>query len=134
MSVLTRGKILYIDFRFYLPNGRKVRCRESTGLVDNQKNLKQAKQKDKAIDYHLKSGSFKYLDFFPDGSKAKYFRQAYTDLLFSTWWETWLGEKSLRPNTQKNWDSSYRVHIEPYFGSYLLKDINEHEVLVFCKS
>lgn len=46
---------------------------------------------------------------------------------------TWLAEKSLRPNTAKGWQSSYRVHIGSYFGHMNLGEIDEHEVLVFRK-
>jgi hypothetical protein len=54
-------------------------------------------------------------------------------MLFSEWWESWLGEKSLRPTTERNWKSVYRVHIGPHFGHYRLSEINEHEILVFRK-
>ena len=76
MAVRVRGKILYIDFYCYLPDGRRVRCVESTRLVDNKKNRKIADSKNKAIQYELKYGRFEYLRLFPHGSKAKYFEDA----------------------------------------------------------
>jgi integrase len=133
MAVRARGKILYIDFYCYLPDGRKVRCVETTGLIDNQKNRKIAESKNKAIQYELKYGRFDYFHFFPYGSKAKYFENATIDPLFSEWWDDWLAEKSIRTNTAKGWNSSYRTHIGPYFGHYRLSQISEHEVLIFRK-
>ena len=74
MAVRLRGKVIYIDFYCYLPDGRRVRCVESTGLKDNDRNWKIAESKNKAIQFELKHGSFDYLHFFPNGSKSKYFK------------------------------------------------------------
>lgn len=135
MAVRTEKKTntLFIDFYCYAPDGRKIRCRESTGLKDNKKNLKIAVAKNKAIQFELKHGKFDYLHFFPHGSKAHLFHSAPSDILFREWWDMWLSEKSLRYNTAKGWASSYRLHIGPHFGHYGLSQIDEHEVLVFRK-
>jgi integrase len=111
-----------------------VRCRESTGLRDNKKNRKIVESKDKAIKYELKHGKFNYLHFFPNGSKARYFKKQASDILFSEWWDKWISEKSLRYNTAKGWNSSYKVHIGPHFGHYDLSEIDEHKILVFRKA
>src|SRR4030042_655884 len=95
MSVKLRGQNLYIYFRCYLPSGRKALCAESTGLKDNEKNRKIAQDKDKAIAYHLKTGRFDYLAFFPEGSKSKYFKKPQSDYVFSEWWDKWLEEKTI---------------------------------------
>jgi integrase len=134
MAVRIRNNTLFIDFYCYLPDGRKIRCRESTGLIDNKKNRKIIQAKDKAISYELKHGNFDYLHFFPNGSKAKYFKKALTPYTLSEWWDKWLSEKSLRINTERGYDSTYRVHLGPAFGYYQLTDINEHELLVFRKT
>lgn len=133
MAVRIRNNILFLDFYCYLPDGRKTRCRESTGLSNTKKNCKIVESKDKAIRYELKHGKFNYLHFFPHGSKAHYFRQPSSDILFSDWWDQWLSEKSLRYNTSASWNSSYRCHIGPHFGHLKLSDIDEHEILVFRK-
>jgi len=134
MAVRIRDNKLFIDFYCYLPDGRRVRCRESTNLKDIKKNRKIAEAKDKAICYELNHNKFDYLHFFPYGSKARLFRPATSNLLFSEWWDQWLSEKSIRVNTEKGWNSSYRAHIGPHFGHYPLIDIDEHEILVFRKS
>ena len=134
MAVRARGKILYINFRCYLPGGRRVRCDESTGLTDNKKNRKAVEAKDRAIKYHLRAGTFDYLTYFPDGSKAKFFKRPTSNILFSDWWNQWLDEKTIRPNTARGWNSTYRVHIGPQFGHRPISEISEHEILVFRKS
>ena len=82
MAVRIRNNTLFLDYYCYLPDGRKMRCRESTGLCDNKKNRKIVEAKDKAIRYELKHGKFDYLHFFPHGSKVKYFREPSSDILF----------------------------------------------------
>src|SRR5574343_211614 len=134
MAVRIRGNRLFLDFRCYLPGGKRERCREALNLVDNKKNQAIAEAKDKAIDYELKHGRFDYLHFFPNGSKAHLFREKTgSDTLFKTWWDQWLEEKSIRYNTSLSWGSAYSVHIGPHFGHYQLGQIDEHEILVFRK-
>ena len=52
-------------------------------------------------------------------------------MLFSEWWDEWIAEKSLKPTTERGWNSSYRCHIGPHFGHKLLSQIKEHDLLVF---
>ncbi len=134
MALWIRNNRLYLDFYCYLPGGKKSRCREALGLTDNNKNRSIAQAKDKAIEYELKHGRFDYLHFFPYGAKAHLFRQRPgSDMLFSTWWDEWLEEKSIRYNTALSWGSAYKVHIGPHFGHLTLPECNEHELLVFRK-
>ncbi len=123
---------LIIDFSFVGPKGETIRCRESTGLKDNRKNRKIAKAKDKAIQYELKLGKFDYLHFFPNGAKAKLFKKPAVPIL-NDWWDIWIGEKTLRWNTEKGWNSSYRVHIQPHFGYTPIDSITDHQILIFRK-
>ena len=134
MGVRTRNNILFLDFYCYLPDGRKIRCRESSGLNNTKKNRGIIEAKNKAIMYELKHGRFDYLHFFPHGAKAHLFRGPTEPVLFSDWWDQWISEKSLRENTERSWNSSYRVHIGPYFRHMLLSQITEHEILVFRKT
>lgn len=133
MAVRVKNNRLFLDFYCYLPDGRKIRCREYTKLEDTKKNRKILESKDKAIQYELAHGRFDYLHFFPHGSRAKLFRKPSCHKLFSEWWEEWMEEKSVRYNTEKGWKSSYRVHLGPHFGHFQLKDITDHEILVFRK-
>ena len=135
MALRTENGKLFLDFYCYTPDGRKIRCREWTGLKDIVKNRKILQAKDMAIRYELRHGSFDYLHFFPNGSRARFFRSSSmeNDLIFADWWDTWISEKSLRPNTSKGWNSVYRIHLGPAFGHYRLSEITDHEILVYRK-
>ena len=133
MAVVSYKGRLYLDFTFYLPDGSRKTTRESTTLTDTQKNRKKVEAKNKAIRYELRNGTFDYLRHFPHGAQAHRFRDVRESLTFSDWWDQWISEKSLRPTTERGWNSSFRVHLEPHFGHYLLAEIDEHEILVFRK-
>ena len=133
MSVRIRVNSIIIDFRFYLPDGRKVRCRESEGK-NTPENLQRARSKEKAIQYHLQNGSFDYLTFFPYGSKASYFQTYSTELLFHQWWEKWIKTKSIKRSTEESYGYQYENHIRPYFGDWKLSQITEEAVIIFRKS
>lgn len=85
----------------------------------------------RAVEYALKHGRFNYLEFFPHGSKAKYFRHSEIGMLFSEWWDQWISELSIRRSTERSYRSRYRNHIQPYFGSRLISSIEKSDVLVF---
>jgi len=131
MSIRKRGNQLVIDFRCYLPDGRRVRCVETSG-PDTEKNRKHVERKHKAIEYALSHGRFDYLAFFPHGTKAKHFENR-SEMMFSDWWNQWLREKSVRPGTESNYRYQYENHIEPHFGHLELSEIDQGEILVFRK-
>ena len=133
MAVRVRGNYFYLDFRCHLPDGRKVRCVESTGLKVNQGNKKIAEAKDKAIRYELKHGRFNYLHFFQNGSKAKYFNKPAADVTLNEWWTQFMEEKTLRRTTHQNQQSIYRKRIEPALGNVPIASIDETSLLVFRK-
>lgn len=132
LAVRIRGSLLYLDFYFYLPNGARTRAFEPMGK-NIKKNQPIAKSKDKAIQYHLKSGTFYYPDFFPHGAKNKHFK---TDqgILFSDWWDELMSESSNRESSIILKQSAYRTHIAPYFGQTPIHEITEHEALLFRKT
>jgi integrase len=139
MAVGTRGEKIVIDFRCYLPDRRRVRCVEIEGVITKE-NQKRARLKWKAIQYALKHDTFDYLQFFPHGSKVKYFQEA--DLkaqrrsstqTFSEWWDRWLNLVTLRMPTATNYKYHYERHIKPYFGHIPLGDITDEDVLLFRK-
>ena len=82
-----RNGWLYLDFYCYGPDGRKIRCVESTGLKDTKFNRKRIEDKDKAIRYELKHGRFDYLHFFPNGTKAHIFTPQQSNITLDEWWE-----------------------------------------------
>jgi integrase len=134
MGVSIKRGWLYVTFYEYLPDGEKTQFREALGLEDNKKNRKYASNLSDAINKAIKFEKFNYLDWFPHGAKAHLIRLPEGNVLFKDWWEKWLSEKTLRNNTEKGWNSSYRVHISPFFGNKTLNEITEHDILVFRKS
>lgn len=134
MSVRQRNGTLVIDFYCRIPNGRRVRCVETTALPDTKTNRKRLERLDTVIKYELKNGTFDYLKHFPFGAKARLFKQQDSDITLTKWWDIWLGEKTLRHNTRRNWESAYRVHIGPAFGNLSLAEIDEPRILMFRKS
>jgi len=132
MAVGRRGDKLVIDFRCTLPNDQRVRCVEYEGDI-TKKNQARVKSKWKAIEYHVKTGTFDYLKFFPNGSKAKHFQKTVTDITLSEVFEIWLSQKTITFGTQRNYERHFTNHIEPYFGGWSIGNIEEHDVLVFRK-
>lgn len=132
MGVSKRGQNLIIDFRCFLPDNKRIRCREFEGK-DTVTNKKRVLQKWKAIEYHLLQNTFDYLKFFPHGSKAKYFRVAKTDLTYSEFRAEWIEGQAVRRGTSDNYDYIYKNHHESYFGSWKLSDITDHEIRVYRK-
>lgn len=133
MGVNRRGKTLTIDFRCYLPDNSKTRCRESEG-PDNEKNRKRVQKKWKAIQYHLDQNTFKYLDFFPHGSKARYFVKPASLMTLADFWKEWLKGTTVRESTAYGYEGNYKNHIKPYFGSWKLPSITAHEIKVYRKT
>ena len=133
MSVRARNGRLVVDFYCRLPNNKKVRCVESTGLPDTKPNRKRLEKLDTVIKYEIKNGTFEYLKHFPGGTKAHLFKQQDSNMTFAKWWNQWLEEKTLRPNTLRNWQSAYRVHLNPTFGHLPLGEIDEPKILLFRK-
>jgi len=131
MAVGKRAEKLVLDFRFYLSDGRRVRCVEYEG-EDTVKNRKRVESKWKALQYALNHGTFNYLEFFPHGSKAKHFKDG-SDILFSDWWEQWLSALSIRQSTQYNYKKQYEIHFSKHFGHRPISDIKRHDILVFRK-
>lgn len=131
MSIIVRGKYLYLDFCFFLPDGTRIRSRESTGLADIPQHRKDLEIKLNAINYSLKVGTFKYLDWFPHGSKAKYFRAPNRNISLIAFWQKWQAEKSIRVNTIKNLNTIYQKYIYPYFGNQEIKETTNSNLLEF---
>jgi len=131
MSVRKRGKNIVIDFRCYLPDGSRVRCVESEG-PDTPENRKRVNLKNKGIEYAMKAGNFRYLDFFPHGSKQKYFDTKNAET-FGAHFRQWMDERSLRSSTEKDYESLYSLHIAPVFGEVPISQITESRVLAFRK-
>jgi len=131
MAIRIRNGWISLEFSCWLPDGRKVRCSESLRLKDTKRNMELARQKDKAIKYHLGAGTFNYLQFFPHGVKAKHFRSSASTTTMREWWENWVILKSVKPTTLLHYKGHYRNHIAPHFGHYQLEDITTDQIEIF---
>jgi len=57
-------------------------------------------------------------------------------LLLATWLDTWLKdfkESNLRPTTYWSYETNIRVHIKPYLGGLLLKELNTQIIQKFIR-
>jgi len=129
MAIRERGKRLYHDFYFYLPNGARTRAFEPAGPA-TKKNRKIVESKEKAIKYHLKNGSFSYPDFFPHGSKISHF-ESKTDITFDQFRSEIMGEISNKSTTIENKENLYRTNVVDAIGQMPISTITEHDLLVF---
>lgn len=133
MGVGRRGNKIVIDFRFYLPTGRKTRVVERKDVPQDPK---VAKAKWRAIEYSLSQhGGYlpDYPKFFPHGSRLKDYENK-SDMTLSQWWNEWLKTKAVKGATESNYDMRYRCWIGPYFGGWSIADISQHDILIFRKS
>lgn len=124
------GKLM-LDFYCYTPNGKKIRCRESTRLSDNAANRKIGRARMAIIINELKLGQFDYLRHFPEGSKAHLFKEHQDRLTLGVFWEIWLSEKDLRTTTMEGWMSAFDNYIGPSFSDLPIHSIDESQVLAF---
>ena len=68
-TLITRGGIIYVDFRF-----KGQRCREVTQMPDTQQNRRKCDAFLKRIEAEIVLGTFDYASYFPDGGKVDIFR------------------------------------------------------------
>lgn len=131
MAVRTRGTKLVIDFRFYLPDGRRVRTVETEGN-DTPQNRRRVDGKSKAIEYELKHGRFDYFRHFPHGAKAKYFERPVQITTLAEFWETWLSELVIERNTVRHYGNAGQ-QINGFMGHYFIEHVDEGQVRRFRK-
>jgi integrase len=133
MSVLVRNGILYIDLRFYLPNGKKKHTCLSTGKKDNKKNRRKIVERDKNIQYELKNNTFEYLRHFPNGPDAHLFRDKKSNITFGEVHEEWLSVKILKRSTEDTYNCTYRNYIEEPFANIPISQIDDLYINAFRK-
>ena len=97
-----------------------------------KKNQQIAKSKNKAVQYHIETGTFYYPEFFPHGSKNQYFKED-QGVPFSELWDQVASESSNRDSSTITKQSAYKIHIGPRFGDKPVHEITEHDVLLFRK-
>jgi len=135
-SIRSRGKLLFIDFRY-----RSVRCREQTKLTDTPANRKRLSKILDRIEAEILIGSFSYKDYFPKSKRVAEFEQHEQRIsreqsdtpAFKDFSETWWTENEV------SWKHSYRItlrasldkHILPAFGEMPVSHIAKADILAF---
>jgi integrase len=133
MSVLVRNGILYIDFRFYLPNGKKKHACLSTGKKDNKKNHKKIVEFDKNIQYELKNNTFDYLRQFPNGKHAYLFREKKNNITFEEVYDEWMAGRILKSSTQDTYYATYKNYLAEDIGRMPIRQIEQTDIMIFRK-
>lgn len=124
----------YIDFMYL---GERVR--ESSGLPWNEKNAKHVRgQLDKII-VQISSGSFRFVDVFPNSKRAEYFTekelhvfggnktpdQVLFDDYIWTWYKLLKDSGRVADRTLWGYKSQIAKYLEPYFGKMPFAELNK---------
>ena len=112
---------------------------ETTGLRDTPRNRAKAEAKAKTISDEMAEGTFDYLRWFPDGSKAQLFRPAPPRIhrvpTVTAYAEgTWLPRSvppAVRASLKKTRWKHWRPHIKPAFGEKSFSGITTAALLNF---
>jgi integrase len=139
-SITSKRDKLYIDFRF-----QGVRFKEMTGLADTPVNRRRLMGQVRQVDDALRAGTFDYLAFFPEGSRAHLFQpsQSFRPVngrpetpetpSFEEFAELWFQEKSIE--WRKSYSDTIRGTLDKYlipaFGSQRVGDITKADILNF---
>ncbi len=135
-TLITRGGIIYVDFRF-----KGQRCREVTQMPDTQQNRRKCDAFLKRIEAEIVLGTFDYAAYFPDGGKVEVFRnlerrvasaKSHTPL-FGDFAETWFAER--RIEWRRSYADTMRITLEKYlvprFGDTALDLIEKPDIMAF---
>ena len=135
-SVFVRNGILYLDFRF-----KGHRCRERTGLPDNELNRRKLGQYCERMEAQITLGQFDFCKTFPNSSRCEVFsRQALREAalvagcpLFSHFAELWFNEKTAEWRTSQieTVRSILNVHLLPCFGDKPVSLIDKAAIMAF---
>lgn len=135
-SIYSLNQRLYLDFTF-----KGKRCRERTGLPDNEQNRRKLTHYCERLEAQITLGQFDFCKTFPNSPRCDYFaNQARREAvllagcpLLRDFAEQWYGEKSAE------WRTSQREtvrdildgHLLPHFGNQPLSLIDKGAILAF---
>jgi len=135
-SIFAQNNILYLDFRFM---GK--RCRERTGLPDNEGNRRRLKGFCERMQAQITLGQFDFCKTFPNSPRCEYF----TDLarrhkrllagcpLFKDFAEQWFAEKEVewRTSQVQTVRGVLDAHLLPRFGDLPVNHIDKSSLMTF---
>lgn len=123
------GKGLTLRFRMRLEDGTLKRCRERTGLADTVENRAKLEQYAELIAAELKTGRFKYEEWFPQSVARHAERQRRIEIgpwrarsgqmTLQGWFDEWIVEKrsaaaATPPGIRQSLLDSYEQHFEDH--------------------
>ena len=126
--VFERGAKLWVDF-YYM----NERVREPSGLDDTQRNRAQLRKQLDLILAEIDNGVLEFSKRFPNSKKREHFallegrrfRKDPSELLFKDYVEKWWKEmeSGMSANQCRDYASTLKAHILPFFGGLLFSDI-----------
>ncbi len=135
-TIYARQDVLYIDFRY-----KGQRCRERTGLPDDELNRRKLAQFCQRMEAQITLGQFDFCKTFPNSPRCEVFKQlAHREALykagcpaFAEFAEQWFLEK------QAEWRTSHKetirhildLHLLPRFGALAINLITKNEIMSF---
>lgn len=135
-TVYRQNEHLYLDFCF-----KGKRCRERTGLPDNEQNRRKLNQYCERLEAQITLGQFDFCKTFPNSPRCDYFaKQAAREAvllagcpLFTDFANQWFQEKSAewRTSQRETVRDILDVHLLPQFGNQPLSLIDKSAILAF---
>lgn len=118
----------YLAYRLRWQGLPGYEAQERTGVKDTAANRKKLEARARVISDEMKGGTFHYLRWFPNGSKAPQLRsEGVLSTTIADYAErTWLPRKQppvVRLSTEKTYRKHLRNHIVPAFGERTLADV-----------
>lgn len=127
---------LYLDFRF-----KGMRCRERTGLPDNEANHRKLQQFCQRMEAQITLGQFNFCKTFPNSVRCDYFQKlAHRESLykagcpdFASFAEQWFLEKKAewRTSTHQTVRQILNIHLIPAFGKKAVNMITKDDIMLF---
>lgn len=139
-AITSRHGKLCVDFRY-----KGIRCRETTGLADNQQHRRRLQTVVDRMEAEITLGSFDYAKYFPNSPRAAQFVEAAepapalskkpsaTCPTFRDFAETWFAER--RIEWRRSYADTVRIsldlHLLPVFADKALSEIAKADILSF---
>jgi integrase len=128
-SVLSRGGVLWVDFRYM-----NERVRESSGLKDTPLNRKLVRKQLDMVTAEISNGVFTFADRFPGSSKKAHFadlegreiKVTPGEVNFRKYAERWWTEMTpgMTDTQIRDYKSILSYHLYPYFSGMSMGEIN----------
>jgi integrase len=137
----TSSGVLRLRFRWRLPTAAGLhKFSETTTLLDTAENRATLTKQAAIIGAEIAANRFDYLGWFPNGSRAAFFRQAppaagsvvpEKRASVGQYYQTWIARKLppiVRPSRARDYRNHFRTYILQYLGETALKDLSLNHI------